>query len=324
MSVFIAASNPFRPVDWRWQRAIRIADGGLPRTTKRIDTPVGFAWIRKALRFLRQQALARTEAATAELVAAFPEIYWARWLWQHPGPQRHSVEAHILARSSDFEIGYRCGIPPGTIETYEALFFNVREKLLHPQYIFHTVFGEGPRSAADAHYLLWKRYAYALGPHVLTAMESGFTGASWCGTPDTVGAVIQDDAIGTLKLKAAMAAKTISVNPTTQLALLEQFTKFVEVERNTDSAGKAQDQLLSHINAMMEAIPLNVAGFDPKTGRKLPATALSEYDGGAVELTFEETMRVAARRPIANAEMLKALTFQDASSPNVLPSVPVS
>jgi len=243
----------------------------------------------------------------------WPEIFWAHWAWSsETNPQKFSIEAHILSRENDFEIGYRCGMPPEYVEAYEALFFNAREKLQHPQYVINCIIGPAiHRGISEREYdLLWKLYGYFLGPHVLMALESKFSNPSWCGTPDGVGASILDDAIGTLKLKAALAAKTVPVNQHTQLALMEQFTKFVEVERNTDSAGKAQEAILDHIQAMMTSLPFNIGGRDPRNNNlMIDRGPLEPFEQSAIELTYEETLRVSVRQPIANAETLKQLAF---------------
>lgn len=166
------------------------------------------------------------------------------------------------------------------------------------------------RGLSDREYdLLWKLYGYGLGPCVLDALEDKFHNVMWCSTPDGVAAAIQDDAINSLKLKSAIAAKTIPVNQYTQIPLLEQFTKFVEVERSTDSHGKAQEQIMEHIHAMMVGLPLNVGGRDPKTNTWLDRGPLRDYEQGSIELTYEETMRVSVYQPIPNAETLKALAF---------------
>ena len=116
----------------------------------------------------------------------------------------------------------------------------------------------------------------------------------WCSTPDTVNSTLQDDAISTMKFKAALAAKTIPVNNSTQVDLLHVFTKFVEVERTTDSIGKAQNQILDHIEAMMVTLPFNVGGRDPRTAEMVPQTPMAAYRKTSVELSFQETMAVAA------------------------------
>lgn len=225
----------------------------------------------------------------------------------------------MLARGDNHSIGYRCGVLPDIVETYEALFFNVREKIQHRSYILNCVLGPAiHRGLSEREFdLLWKLYGYFLGPYIVDALESKFSNPVWCGTPEAVGAAVLDDAIGTLKLKAAIAAKTVPVNQHTQLALMEQFTKFVEVERNTDSAGKAQEQILDHISAMMTTLPFNVGGRDPR-GATLPITQVTRFERTAIELTYEETMRLSVSQPIANTEVLELLKFPVTESTQVL------
>ena len=313
MSLHVAAANPFRPVDWKWQRAMGVIDGSQPRPTRKIDTPVGHSWIRKAVVFKSELDACRTEGAKHLLSVNRPDIFWAYWAWSsNVNPMKHSIEAHLLARESNFEVGFRCGVAPEVIEAYEHLFFNVREKLQHTKYVLNCVMGPSiHRGVSEREYdLLWKLYGLFLGPHMLDALENKFVNPAWCGTPDGVSACIQDDAIGTLKLKAALAAKTVPVTQHTQLALLETFTKFVEVERTTDSQGKAQDQMLEHISAMLTSLPFNIGGRDPRNNHvAIDAGPLAMFNNSAVELTYEETMRVSVRQPIANAETLLALSF---------------
>src|SRR4051812_34746916 len=104
MSVLIAASNPFRPVDWRWRRALAIYEGSGGRTTKRLDTPPGYKWILQVLRFLRERATCRPDCDEVELAGRPPPLFGADRLWSAPSARRHSVEAHILARETDWEI----------------------------------------------------------------------------------------------------------------------------------------------------------------------------------------------------------------------------
>ncbi len=312
-SLHISRDNPFRPVDWRWQRARAICDGEGLSTTRRRDDPTGYKWITRAVKFIQELEACRSDMDRVLLSERRPAIFWAHWAWSsETNPQKFSIEAHIMARESDFEIGFRCGMAPEYVEAYESLFFHVRDKLQHQKYILNCVIGPSiHRGLSEREYdLLWKLYGYFLGPYVLDALESKFSSPSWCGTPDGVGAAVLDDAIGTLKLKAALAAKTVPVNQHTQLALMEQFTKFVEVERNTDSAGKAQEAILDHIQAMMTSLPFNIGGRDPRNDNQLiDRGPLEQFEQSAVELTYEETLRVAVRQPIANAETLKALAF---------------
>ena len=320
MSIAIAANNPFRPADWRWQRAREIEAGtGLP-TTKRRDGLAGYKWIKRACKFLSQLSSCTHEWERTAVAEQHPGIFWAHYAWSSmTNPQKHSIEAHILARGDNAFISEYCGVSPDIVEAYEALFFNVREKLENKGYILHCVIGPAiQRGLSEREFdLLWKLYGYFLGPHIVTALESKFANPVWCGTKEAVSAAVLDDAIGTLKLKAALAAKTVNVNQHTQLALMDQFTKFVEVERSTDTAGKSQEQILEHISVMMTQLPFNVGGRDPRSGNKI-LTVAEGFEQSPIELTYEETLKSAADQPIMHANILRRLAFPVTPSTQVL------
>jgi hypothetical protein len=313
MLIECSRDNPFRQPDWRWQRALGIVEGTQPNQTRRYDGPVGFKWIKKAVDFRTAMRAATTDVQRREVANRFPDVFWAHYAWDNNNnPVKHQLEAYILAREENWSIGFKCGMAPEQIEAYECIFFNVREKLNHLAYILHSVIGPAlQRSLSEREYSsIWKLYAYYYGPHVLEALASKMVNPMWCGTPDTVNTALQDDAIGTMKMKAAMAAKTVSVAAHTQIELLHIFTKFVEVERTTDSAGKAQDQMLEHITAMMLNLPFAIDSRDPREkGATINPGPAGDFDGTAVELSYEETMVVAAGHVLPNAGLLSQMTY---------------
>lgn len=336
MSLSISANNPFRPADWRWKRAVAIYEGdpsALPASRRRDGTD-GFKWITTAIRFQREYAAAANDVAVvandetinadnsrALLAERRPEIFWAHWCWSSNHPMKSAIEAQLLARSSDYTIGYRCNMHPAVIACYEALFFNVREKLQHRSYILNCVMGPAiHRGLSEREYdLLWKLYGYFLGPCIVDALEGKFVNPIWCDTPTALGAAVMDDAISTLKLKAAIATKTVAVNATTQMAVMEAFTKFVEIERTTDSAGKAQEQILDHISAMMTTLPFSVGGRRSKVHTHT-ITQLDDFEKSAIELTYEETMRLSVGHTISHQNILQSLRFPTNESTQLLES----
>lgn len=298
----VAPNNPMRTADWRWRRAAEILAGEGRPASKTVDGVQGFPWIRKAVRYMKKSEKATTELKQLRLADKYPDIFWAHFLWrQQTAPQRYSIEARLLAKCTSTEISLRTGFTHGAIDAYENLFFNVRTRLRQTGYILHQVMGPAiQRGLSDREYdLLWKLYGYFLGPHVLDALESRFVSPNWCHTSDSVNDTLLDDAVSTLKLRAAIAAKTVPVNTSTQLALLEQFTRFVEVERSTDSAGKSQSALLGHIAAMMNSLPFDIGGEQPGT----------EFDYSPVELTYEETVRASTGHETRFAPILRKLTY---------------
>lgn len=313
MSLYTLAASPFRSPDWRWQRAVALVDR--PEETRPAsrfrDGASSYKWIHAATRFLREYNLAERQNEFAILAEKHPSIFWAYNIWLSDNPTKTIVEAHILARSDDRYIAFRCNTTPDVIHAYEAMFFNVREKLHHRSYILNSVIGaEIHNGLSEREYgLLWKLYGYFLGPHIVDAMEAKFVNPIWCNSPADLNAAVMDDAINTLKFKAAVAAKTVPVNQYTQLAILEAFTKFIEIERNTDSAGKAQDQILAHISAMMGTLPFNVGGRTTTGALAARGAPGEQYEDSAIELTYEETLRLAMSKPIAHEDILAKLQF---------------
>jgi hypothetical protein len=290
-----------------------IVDGTQPNATRRYDDPIGFKWIKRAASFLRAIRATPNDAGLRVVANRYPDLFWAYYAWMdNANPTKHQLEAYLLAREDNWAAGFKCGMAPEQIEAYECVFFNVREKLNHPAYIVNSVIGPTlQRSLSDRDYsAMWKLYAYYYGPHVLEALVSKMVNPMWCGTPDTVSNALQDDAIGTMKMKAALAAKTVPVSFNTQVDLLHIFTKFVEVERTTDSAGKAQDQMLEHISAMMLNLPFAIDNRDPRQeGMVIEAGPIDAYDATAVELSYQETMTVAAGHKLPNEATLQQMRF---------------
>lgn len=305
--------NPYRPPDWRWQRALGIVDETQPNPTRRYDGPVGFKWIRRAVTFRRAMRASPTDELKRRVANRFPDLFWAHYAWEEDtNPTKHQLEAYLLARAENWTIGFKCGMVPSQVEAYACLFYDVREKLDHPAYILHSVIGPAlQKSLSDREFsALWKVYAYYYGPHVLDALASKMVNPAWCSSPDTVSNALQDDAIGTMKMKAALAAKTVPVSFNTQIDLLNIFTKFIEIERTTDSAGKAQDQMLEHITAMMVNLPFAIGNRNPREGDMIVAAGpMDRFDRAAVELSFEETMVVSSGQALPNADMLQQMQY---------------
>lgn len=254
----VSAKNPMRPVNWRWQRAQSIFNRTGIAASRSYDTPIGFHWIKRAVACIRAMNLARDEAAMARVAEEYPDIYWAYWIYDAPSSQqRYSIEAHLLAEDTFKRIADLCGTSADVIEAYEALFFNVLSKLRNRLYITNCVFGASVSNglAYREQDVLWKMYGYFLGPKVLDAVETQFISPTRCTNSDQVGDVLRDDAIGSLKLKTAMAARTAPVAGH-QFEILELFAKFVEIESSTGRTTTGQGALVNHIQLMINELPV--------------------------------------------------------------------
>ncbi len=264
------AQNPCRVPAWRWLRAQHIAHGG-PVATVRRDGSTSAVQIGRATRFYKAlQNCDGDERQLMKLAEQMPALFWAHYLYDQPDhPVRWEVEARILAGESDLEIARRVGCGVEIIQNYEALFFNVRDKLKRTDYIFTVVLSDA--ITRDLHGrekdLLWKQVAYTFGSRVLDALINPLVNPQWVASPDDIPDFYQDLAIGVVKKKAAIAALCIPINDKTRTKLIRGFGKFVKLERSTNR----QDDVIDQINKGMGAMLDTFAVFGRiKKGRQGP------------------------------------------------------
>lgn len=299
--------NPMRSANWRWLRAMQVDVGG-QKPSRVMDGPDGFAWIRRAVRLKRRHALAANSPdALYGLARLDSPLFWAHSIWSdEKAPTRWAIEAHILARESDEEIAKKVGCSPETINAYEAVFFNVREKLDNIEYVANVVMGEAvARGITERQYdLLWKLFGYRGGPHVLDAMITKFTLVRRPQKADEVSQFFQESTIHSMRHKAAIAALTVPINTHTQLPIIESYAKYIEIERASENSEKAQAGIVANIGAMLTALPF-------KIGTKLDAAGdkMVPFDNNAAELRSDELMIVSAGGKLKNQPTLEELKF---------------
>jgi hypothetical protein len=305
--------NSWRPVDAWWQRATGILRNGDPQASANRDSVPGGGWINQAQRFQHAFGNATTFEEKKQVIVDYPYIFQANWLYEQAAtnnrPLRWGIEARILARQTDHEISQISGCWPGTIEAYQALFFNVRDRIDRRDFIFNSVLGAIATNGIQAREpdLLWKLVGYVGGPHALDAMIGHFPNPLWAQRPEDVSAFFQTTAINLMKKKAAIASLAVPVESSTQLHLIESFVKYVEIERTTDSSGNAHDQIQENLHAMLSSIPFKA--IDVAKAKQLPA-----YDRGAVELRSDELMRAAAGLPVPGLDDLHDARFPEVPS----------
>lgn len=299
--------NPRRAPNWRWLRAVEIDSGG-PKATRAKDGEAGFAWIRRASRLKRRFEAAGGRAdALYRLVQYDSALFWAHNMWaDDKAPMRWSIEARILAGETDEQIAKRIGTNADIVTAYAEVFFDVRSLLDNRDYVVNVIMADAvSRGLTERQYdLLWKMFAFHGGSHVLDAVMSKVTALSRPERADDVGAFFQDFAINAMKQKAALAALTVPINTHTQLALIDSFVKYTEIEKTSENTSKAHATIVDNIGAMMSALPF-------KIGTKLDSAAdkMLPFDSGAAELRNEEMMIVATGGKVPEHKIIEELRF---------------
>lgn len=299
--------NPRRAPHWRWLRTVQI-DGGGPAAKKSLDGPVGCTWIRRAVRVKRRvERAAQQPGALYAAMLRDQDIFWAHSIWaDEKMPTRWAIEARVLAGESDADIAEKLGTSPEVVEAYVNVFFDVREKLTRKDYVLNVILADAvSRGLQERHYdLLWKLLGFIGGPHVLDAAMSKCVAIGKPETPDGVSGFFQDFAINSMKYKAAIATLTVPVTTHTQMPLIDSFVKYVEVERTTDNASKAQSSIVENIGAMLDALPFKIGTkLDSAPAKMLP------FDNGAAELRHDEMMIVATGGSLKNTAAINDLTY---------------
>ncbi len=144
--VAFQADNYFRPLDWQLRLAERIAACRLP-----LPRHPDHAALRTAVEFLLAESRCRTSRAREGLIRRYPALSEGLRLAQINTPLTWEVRARILAGQPDEEIARRCGITAESVHWFEALHFNVRDRLEASDWITARVIGAGPwRGFTDA------------------------------------------------------------------------------------------------------------------------------------------------------------------------------
>jgi hypothetical protein len=284
------ADNPNRVPDWIWQRAQQAFSGDGPGPTARRDGPEYARWISKARSYIRLRAGCQTDSQQNWLIDRFPDLHWAAYTFEHPEiSSRAQIEARLLARQNDVEIATATGCSPGMIQAFEKLFFNVRERLNNPDYIFATVLRDIHHGIDDRRYpVIWKLFGYTMGPGILEALIRKIPIISWTKNLESAAAACQDVSIANMKMKGMLASTLVPVSPQNQLELLHILTKYIEIERTTGEGGAGEQTLITNIQVLLGNLPFQVGGIGKRSG------ALQAYDDRGIDLHTDEQLLLAA------------------------------
>lgn len=301
--------SPFRPPDWRWQKA-RLLREQNRRASRRRDDP----WVTIARAFQGEVARCPNDWALADLADKYPALIDARQLAEQDGVQsfRWELEARLLANDSPDRIAERMLIPAETARAYEALFFNVQDRLRHRSWVVHAVFGRSIHAGLNERQydLLWKMYGFFGGTNLIDFMVDTFGDVGKAAGPDKVRAWLADDERSSLARKGAIAARTIPVNSYTQPAILEITQKYYEIEKAAGNAG-SQSVVLGLIGDVMASMSWSVGGGT--TDRPLPILA-GQTDGLAAEMRVTELFALTAGQGDEALAGVSTLTFPEGSN----------
>jgi hypothetical protein len=278
--------GPFRPVNWRWELAVDLADNA-GRPFRRCDDPA----VRSARRFRQSWVSCRGEGDRRVLAAGMPTMYQAFSVYADPhGVTRAAVEARVLAAEAPQAIARKCGTAAAVIQVYEEVFFDARAHLGRVDYVLNQVIGPRLREGGGAwgYDLLWKFYGYLGGERVLDeVMDAGPVARPQ--TPQEVGAFLSADARGALRRQLVAAARLLPAGDRRTAAELLKMQARLASREGAGEDEVARDGLEKHIEAMLQEIPWAVGAQAEKT----TPPKVAEYDAGAAEVRGDELLLLA-------------------------------
>lgn len=281
--------DPFRPTNWRWERARWLREHG-KYARKGADDDLTIA----AKAFQAAESRSSSELGRQRLALRFPGIFHAKEIYDREERDvRWTIEARLLAGEKLTRIAERSQTSHEVVWWYEKLFFNVLPCLKAPDYICNVVVGSSLHHGLnDREYdLLWKLYGYFGGSYVLDFIITTFSDQPKPADPSGAPAYLTDDGRMTVKRKSAIAARILPMhNNFTLQIIMETHSKLLEIEKNAGD-NDVQDIMKDHIGSMFGTLgaKLLYAGNKPNY---VDTPKLAHYDGQAAELRASEHIAV--------------------------------
>lgn len=302
--------DPFRRCDWRCNRIIAMCDRA---PTPGRCTPRDDEYIRRGRNFLLRYR-AYDEDRREELKWEDEDLYAAfavfRGKSSDEGDQAFTLEARILSGQSDEDIAEQYPFGPRTVDYYENLFFNVRDRLERRDWLTTQVLipalkrDKGTTSAVAGstwqpqdHAIIktqmdgsLKFFAYFAGPWVLERMLTGFERTSRANNPDeATNGWDEKHYIRGIKRKAAQAVNYFEINKFNVIDVFMTVNQIISIEKSADTQDGQQSKYDMHIRAHMDGLPWTVGTRDAENVMK----AIAKFDDSTSELRDDELLLVA-------------------------------
>ena len=270
-------------------------------------------FVRQARTFvLRRRVTAGDPAAEANLWFETPDLYYAYEFYERLAEEPESamfLEARLLSGQSFETIAEAMCITPGTVKWYEALFFNVADRLRHRDWITRQVLipaliqvATVPADPFHDQRMVkpfldgsLKMFAYFGGPHVVDVMLSGFKPGAPALTPDDLNGWFDRQWATTVRRRSTQAAMKFEINRYNVTEVFAVHAKIVELDRADDKGDAGQTAHEKAVKSLLEHIPFAAGadGGEPHRGTLVPA-----MDEKAFELRDVELLKLASGQAV--------------------------
>lgn len=243
--------NPFRQPSWRWVRANDLINRGMYYSQRRDDPSTGIA-----VAYLRETNRCLSDLRLRRMRERFRHVAQAHHIWQSAGATRLEVEARILARQNDVEIGLELKQPAATIQAYADLFFDIRSRIDATSYVLFQVIGVHPRRVPTAVQLM-QMSSYEHGPLVIDPwfeyLRDGSTSTDLTSAAGRMAASIN----------LLVEAQTLPDDAETQMSLLRRLPSLLRNTWKSATAVTATNAFRRSTDAIIDGLDLPPAALEP-------------------------------------------------------------
>jgi hypothetical protein len=308
-------ANPFRPPDWRWQRAKMLV-----QLKKRPRGDSDDAFTKTVRRYASIKAKCKEDLDFMELEGKFPGIFWAEQIYSNQAHDtRWAIEARLLANEKLESIADKVSTTTETVLWYERVFFNVLPHLRKPDYIACVVMGRAIHAGLHErdYDLFWKMLGYSYGPKMLDTIILPFVNPMHVTGADQIEAAWDDLYVSTLSKKAAISAMTV---PTAynQCNIMQLYNELKRLEKDSGGGSIAFSSISNNVYAALSQLPFHSGTNDHKTvvdGRPVvDVPALPYYDDQSAELRSSEMVAVALGQDTPNLREIVRIKMPETSN----------
>ncbi len=225
----ICKLSPLRDPRWRAKRVMELVEHlPSPRYPRFFEDDYVRVYRNFLVAFL---AAGNNEVAQFTASHERPHAHHAHLLHYDSDRQlRDVLEARLLTNESFAEIANRIGTEPKTIEFYEALFFNVRDRLSHKDWIEKVIRDPSGELSQNRRHVtpedqrgyVYRWFAFHGGPLVLDAMYSGMSAAEMPERVEDVADWFADSLGRTLRTRVAEMALLLKTDNQNALSLIKK------------------------------------------------------------------------------------------------------
>ena len=317
--------NLFRRPDWRYDRVIRMVqrEPRPGRCTRHDDE-----WVRGFRNFIVrfQNAEAQNnDAAVYDMKHAEPGLYFAYMLYResfNDAVTTFMLKARILARKTDIEIASDMATMPDTINWYEKLFFNIRDRIGSQDWIVKYVLypsiaeaeavnagqtaqeGEYNRSNRYITQPLWDPrilwFAYFFGPASVDFWLTGFRRDAMPNSQEELGDSLEAFVREGLGRQVGMASHAMEVNKYNIGELLSIYGQFVSIAKSDVNEEQKQTMLQKSVDALLTDMPWAIGN---KGVESVKGSAVEAYDDSPVELRTDQLLKLSSGEGIPEYEI---------------------